>query len=490
MNLTEITLPYQKRRINLLTIFLGLSFFGLIFYFRTALGDLSTPFTFTFLGIIALSVIFGKLETFILLLLILTATVFELPEFPTVPIQIGDLYFSDLLIIILLLGRLLKRVTVDVTIIPKPMGYPVLAILLVGIFSFVYAVVGFHVSTASAGIELRAIIYFSLFFLVCYYIRNQRQLRSLLLGIALLACIVTVLQLIQWIIGPETNFLQCRLETLATARIKFAGVARVILPGKSIVLFTLNTLIAIYILKALKRPGRSLLIPAIALLTLGLIMTFGRIHWIMVMAGTLLLLILARRRLIIYPRITFLIVGASLVLTLILQLNVLNPAAIRDAIFKRTVSIVRAPSNFKEDTLYMRYLESRFAWQRIIEHPLLGIGLGNTYRPLVFGNVDYERFIRGTNVHNGYLATQLKMGILGTLAYSWLVLAFFYRFLHKWKRIEDPLYQTVALGVAMSVGGMLIANLTASPFLTVFWVSVTAVGMGVVEKIYQFEGIT
>jgi O-antigen ligase len=219
-------------------------------------------------------------------------------------------------------------------------------------------------------------------------------------------------------------------------------------------------------------------------------MTFGRIHWIMVMAGTLLLLILARRRLIIYPRITFLIVGASLVLTLILQLNVLNPAAIRDAIFKRTVSIVRAPSNFKEDTLYMRYLESRFAWQRIIEHPLLGIGLGNTYRPLVFGNVDYERFIRGTNVHNGYLATQLKMGILGTLAYSWLVLAFFYRFLHKWKRIEDPLYQTVALGVAMSVGGMLIANLTASPFLTVFWVSVTAVGMGVVEKIYQFEGIT
>ena len=168
MNLNEITISAHDRRIHLLTIFLGLSFFGLVFYFRTVAGDFNTQFTFIFLGCVFLSFILSRPETFILLLLIITATVFKMLEFPTVPIQIGDLYFSDLLIILLVLGQLIKKVTVHTTIIPKPVGYPILAILLMGIFSFIYAIIGFNVSTAHAGIELRPVIHFLLFFLTFY----------------------------------------------------------------------------------------------------------------------------------------------------------------------------------------------------------------------------------------------------------------------------------------------------------------------------------
>jgi O-antigen ligase len=95
----------------------------------------------------------------------------------------------------------------------------------------------------------------------------------------------------------------------------------------------------------------------------------------------------------------------------------------------------------------------------------------------------------GTFLHNGYLATQLKMGFPGTAAFIWLIVTFFVRLRKRWGRIKDPLYQAVALGVGVSILGMLIHNMVASPFLTVIWSSVAAVGIGIVEKIYQFEDL-
>ena len=89
----------------------------------------------------------------------------------------------------------------------------------------------------------------------------------------------------------------------------------------------------------------------------------------------------------------------------------------------------------------MRLLESRFAWEKITENPLLGIGLGNSYRPMIFGNITYERAVHGTIVHCGYLATQLKMGLPGTLVFLWMMIAFLRRAALRWKRIKNPFYQ-------------------------------------------------
>lgn len=112
----------------------------------------------------------------------------------------------------------------------------------------------------------------------------------------------------------------------------------------------------------------------------------------------------------------------------------------------------------------MRYLESRYAWEKIKESPWLGIGLGKAYRPLIFGNIQYENTVGGTFLHNGYLATQLKMGLPGTLAFLWLMTAFFGRFLKRWQRVRDPFHQAVVLGISLSLGGMMLHNLIASPF--------------------------
>ena len=487
MSVNEIVLPVRKPRPHFLALFLGLAFFGLVFYLRNSLDDFSQPFMFVFIGIGILALFSGRYETFILLLLISTSTVFDLQEFGTVPIQIGDLFLTDLLIITLLLAQLLKRVTVNMALIPKHLGYPILTIILVAIFSFIYATMGLKVSTFKAGIELRIIIYLSIFFLVCHYIKTRRQLHTLLIGSALVALIVSGMILAQYIVGNDVSIVFGRVEILSTQHKKFGDITRVMVPGSAVIFFTLNTLIAIYVLKALKNRGRSLILPAIAIISFGLILTFTRIYWVMTLGATILMLLIARRRAIIYPRITFLAIGAAAGVVLILQTSVLNSTVIKEAMLNRSLSILKAPSKFKEDTLFMRYLESRYAWEKIVENPFLGIGLGNAYRPKIFGNSNYERNIGGTSVHNGYLSTQLKMGIMGTLAFFWLMIAFFYRVLKKWKDIKEPLYQAVVVGIVISVGGMLIHNVVASPFLTVHWVTLAAIGMGVTEKIFQFE---
>jgi len=123
----------------------------------------------------------------------------------------------------MLAGRaLLKMVTVNVVVLPRPLGYPVMACILVGVFSFLYATVGFHVPTNIAGIELRALLHFTLFFLVIFYVRDEVQLKSLLVAVLLAAVLVAVLLALQYVLGRDFHIISGRLEILSTSAVVFA----------------------------------------------------------------------------------------------------------------------------------------------------------------------------------------------------------------------------------------------------------------------------
>ncbi|TKJ42534.1 hypothetical protein CEE37_02270 [candidate division LCP-89 bacterium B3_LCP] len=497
VNLKEISTHAKPKEAYYFTIFLVLIFFALTIVMRNSLIDFRIPFTILFCFIGVLVMLSSRFEVFILMLLIVTSTIFEILEFPTVPIQIGDLYLTDLLIMILLLAQMLKRVTINMTLVQKPLGYPIMLFIALGFFSFIYATMGLGVPAARAGIELRPIIYLLLFFLVYHYVKTERELKTLVLGIAIIGVVIAGFLILQYIIGDSFSILSSKVKALRTADQKFSGIMRLKAPGISIIFFSLNTFMSLFILKALKNRSRNLILPAIVLLCLSLILTFTRVFWIMVLVASLLLLFLARHKKIIYPRVMFLFISVSIGLILAFQLNAIGSAGIRAAIFNRTESILGARDLFKYDTLYWRYLDSKFAWDKIVDNPLLGVGLGNTYRPRTFGRSVYEWNLRGTKiqnaagtmVHNGFLAVQLKMGIFGTLAFLWLIIAFFKRVFNKWKLIKDRFYQAIVLGIAVSIGGMMVHSLVAAPFFTIFWAATAAVSIGIVEKIFEFEGI-
>ncbi len=469
---------------------MSLTFFGIIFFLRNALVDFSFPFMSLFLGVILISLFSRRFEIFILLLLIITSTVFAVWEFPGIPIMVGDLNVSDMLILMLLVGRLLKRVTTKVVIIPKPLGPPILAFILVAALTFTYSIISTNVSIARAGMDLRVMFHLALFFLLYYYVRSHKQLKTLLLGIGIIAGILATMQLIQWVVGVENDILGVRLEQLTTQGHQYEDVARVMLPGTPVILFTLNTILAIFVFTRLKLKWRMILLFAIALLATGMISTFSRALWIAVLAAVAIILFSAKKRKTSYPRVITLAVGTVLIIMLLLQTSIFKSFSVKDAIFSRTMSIVNLRENIKNDTLLIRLIESRYAWEKIVENPLLGIGFGTSYRPNIFGNVDYERRTDGTFVHNGYLSIQLKMGLLGTLAFIWMYSAFFRRIRRNWRKVRDPLYQATVLGIAVSMVGVLIFSITSpAPIMQIYWVAVIGIGFGIVEKIFQLEGI-
>ncbi|MBU1652782.1 O-antigen ligase family protein, partial [bacterium] len=477
-----VTEPPRTNQVFAISIVFAIVFFTLTFIFRNYLENLQAPFIIAFLGISAFIFLSGRLETYILLLLIVNSTIFNLFEFPIIPIAIGDLYYSEALILTLLMARLLKRVTVKVTVIPKPMGYFVLAVIMVGVFSFIYAIIGFHVTTTRAGIELRTISYYSLFFLVIYYVRSHKQLKSLLLGMGVLTGIIAILLIVQTVLGYENEILGGRVEVLNTAGQKFEDMTRVLIPGSSLIILGLNCMVALYIMQKRAERGRSLLLPIIAVLVCGLIFTFTRSHWVTVMLSVATMLFVLRRRINMYPRLALIVACALIGGVILLQAKVLNPRILKEAVFERSISILDAHKNFRNDTLYMRYMESLMAWKKIKEHPLLGIGLGTVYRQNLFGNTSYERDVGGTMVHSGYLATQLKMGIPGTIVFLAMPLFFLFRSIPRWKRVKSSLYQAVLLGIIVFIMGLMFLNIGPSPFISISWVPVVAVSMGIAEK--------
>jgi len=481
--------PIQTKQFFIISIVFAIVFFALTFISRNYIGDLQAPFIILFVATSALIFLTGRLEAYILMILITTSTVFNLSDLPNIPIFIGDVHLSEALIITLLSARLLKRVTVNVTIIPKPMGYFVLAVILVGCFSFVYGIIGFGTATNRAGIELRPIIYYLLFFLVIYYVHSDKQLKSLMLGIGVITGIIAVLLIVQTILGYENEILGGRVEVLSTAGQKFKDMTRVLIPGSSLIIFGLNCMVALYILQKRSVRGRNLLLPIIALLACGLIFTFTRSYWITVMFSVAVMLFILRRRTYMYPRLTLIIAGALVGGVILMQANVINPKIFKEAVFERSVSILKARKNFRHDTLYMRYMESKLAWEKIEKNPLLGIGLGTSYRPNIFGNTSYERDVGGTMVHSGYLAIQVKMGLPGTIVFLIMPIFFLIRAIPRWKLVKNSLYQAVLLGTITFVLGLIFLNIGPSPLISISWAPVVAVSMGIAEKIFQLEGI-
>lgn len=491
MSVKETTYFHDStRQIYLSTILLCVLFFALTFYLRTTLLDFDLPVTLVFLSVVSLCFITKRQEAFVIVILIMTASVFQLLEFPTIPIVIGDLFVSDVVILLVIVMRLLKKVTTNVVVIPRPMGYPVLVFISVAIFTFFYSILNNGVSTTRAGTDLRVYFYFSLFFLVFYTIRSRQQLKSVLMVLGILAVIYSILQIIQWAIGYETDILGVRLEPLMTAGQTFKRVARVMLPGTSVILFSLNVFLSIFLYRRLKLKWRLILLSAILLTGTGMIFTFTRALWLAVSVGVLVFLFTVRRRMSIYPRIIAFLACSVLIILLLKKTEAVNSQDLGNAVYDRTISIVNMQKNISKDTVIVRLVEIRYALKKIVENPIIGIGFGSSYRPIIFGNTDYERDRAGTFVHNGYLTIQLQMGLLGTLAFLWLIGLFFLRMKKRWRRIKDPLYQATVLGITISVVGILVFGLSSpAPIYFIYWTSVTAVGMGIVEKIYQLEGI-
>lgn len=437
-------------------------------------------------GAVAMAVL-RRPEVALLGILIATSTIIFESNLPIVPIGLGSLHIPDI-VLLALFGLIGLRwlVEPDFKIVRTPLDVPLLAFYSVAILSTLIAVLRLSVEVEEARRAIRDVTYYLTFFIVTNLVREDRQLRFLLNGFFLLASIVAVAMIGQFLLGESFSLLPGRVETLYTQGTTYRGIARILPPGQSLILVTFVTITVTLILEKF-RLSSMLRFFQWSLSGLAVLLTFTRAFWVQ---ATLALLILGyfvsglqRRKL----------VGLGLV-SLFLAVIVLLPAIGRPesevtrlmgASFARLATLGRSDT-LREDSLQWRYVENEYVLPQIESHPLLGLGLGAKYRPFD-PRIDYVGMDWDATgyIHNGHFWILMKTGLLGYLCLVWLSVAFLIRGFRYWRLVPDRQMKAYVLGFTLAYLGVPIGAIVSPVFMQWYWIPVIGIMMGANEVILR-----
>ena len=188
-------------------------------------------------GIIYLIVAWSWPEIALLGVLLFTSTIFDIYALPSIPIGIGNLVISDILIFVLIGIILLRGVIKSASyFIHTPIDVPLLAFYGTALLATAVGIYSSRVTFNQSLGEVRVVNFFLTFFIVTNLVRNEKQLRRLYSGIIFLAIIVAIAMIAQYSLGNAIKILPGRVETLSTAGTTSYGITRVLPPGQSLVM--------------------------------------------------------------------------------------------------------------------------------------------------------------------------------------------------------------------------------------------------------------
>jgi O-antigen/teichoic acid export membrane protein len=417
----------------------------------------------------------------VLAIIVLNSTIIGpiyLPGFET--IWISDVILAGLLALIVL-RWMIER---DFKPVRSPIYLPIIVFLVISVIASILGVVHGRTELWAAFTELRIVGYFLLAFVVLNLTRGERQLNILFNGIVVLGIVVAITMLAQFTLGTSSTFLPGRVETLRTQTVTFAGITRILPPGRATLLVAFIVLAVLQIVDR-RKPGS--VFAQWAVLAVGLVLTFLRSYWLASIAVFALLALVVkgqnRQRLLVWAgRITI------AVMVVVVLAGFLSPESLvartLEAATDRFNTIIRPWTVFTEDLSFRwRYAEYEYAIPQITSHPVLGIGMGARYRPrdprLDGGFRDLRRYI-----HNGHLHIMMKTGILGYLALIWISLVFLRRGFRYWRSVADRRLQATTLGFVLCYCAVLLIAIVDPVFRETNWTTLLGLMIGFNEAVF------
>jgi O-antigen ligase len=194
--------------------------------------------------------------------------------------------------------------------------------------------------------------------------------------------------------------------------------------------------------------------------TIALILTFSRGYWFGAVLGIVALLIMLHKK----PRnellstiigITFAVLVVSMIIFGSLGSSILDVVIVRMG--GSSLSLVQDPS------LHARYNETQSVIQYIALNPIIGYGLGSTFR---FFNPILGAMQEVFYIHNGYLFLWFKLGIVGL---GLFLLIYIYRLWEAIKIIyksQHSLDYFLLCAIASMLIAMLAISITSPQFIS------------------------
>jgi hypothetical protein len=323
---------------------------------------------------------------------------------------------------------------------PRVSSPIVLPFVVLTILSLVSTLWGFGIGTIpdwkySLFLQMKRIEYFLIFWVVATTIRSDRWL--FLLTIVFVAS--GALAALYGLAHPISSVGQSVAETRVSGP---EGENYNTLAGYLVVCIGVGLATAAGVRKPLPR---LLLMSSTAIAVLGLLFSFSREGYVM-LVGSLLVFAFTRQRLIILG------VGAALLAL------ILFAAPIRDNFGNAAKHIQESPGgNVGSNSLSARYSAWNYRWNGwFIKQPLIGNGVGAV----------------SLTVDNEYLLRACEVGLIGFAAFLWWLVAI----ARQVKRLQSTkgFAHLLAVGLAAGFVGLLIQGLVAASFTTIrtmepFW---------------------
>jgi len=435
-------------------------------------------------GIILLIAGVKRPEYVVLTIVILTSSIIFEAKLPLIPIGIGSLHIADTLLLFLF-GIIGYRAICSNTTLSEISPINKLLWLFMGtvIISAVISVYTYGVDISFVFRRLREVSYYLLFYLITSLVTEKRQIQFLIRGLFCIAMVVAVTMLVQAVVGESIQLMPGRVEVASTFGEEFDA-TRILPPGTTLVLVLLIMSICFVTFikeRSILKSGQFYIF---MVLGIGIVLTYTRSYWITVLLAISLLLLI--------PSVKYkLRLLAMLAIVAILATTLITTFANFDKRFENTLFAVsaRVSSLFagkdltQSSSLESRQIENSYAIPLIERHPVLGIGLGNDYRPPIFGDNDTITYY----IHNGYLWILTDMGILGLVSFMLFYGGFLIRAVRNWNNIGDIYLKTAIVSFVLSGIGILLMSLYVPLFMEWHSIVVIATIMGLSETIIRYN---
>lgn len=422
-----------------------------------------------------------KPELGIIILVIFISSILYEESLPLIPIGIGSLHIPDILLLFMFSLVVIKRFSNNKnTLIISPLEKPLAFFLLLTTILVFVSIKFFGINFNTVLRTFRPISYYLIFYIITNLIITKKQIKFLVTGLFFVAAVVALAMLIQTTAGKSISWIPQSQTIQAGGLYEEYNTLRLLPPGQTLLFasFMVATCFIIFY------RGKSLLLSGyyylIILLGIGVMLTFTRTYLVGILLSTGFFLFLAenedRKRLMALMAwfVTFII----LLLMVSLGTGGKLDSAFND-ISKRYLTLFAGKDLVQSSSLSDRYLENSYAIQQIKEHPVLGIGLGNDYRPAIYGSEDAIKYY----VHNAYLYLIIDMGIPGFAFFMWFYAGFLIRALKNHKKPEDDFLKSVATGSMLAGIGMLPMALVIPLFMEWHSIVVLATLIGLSETI-------